>query len=70
MRLERIDEAINEAERFLKRAKAARVQAEVACKQHPTDKYLWISSGALAAACKRSSMDLSKALVPLRKAER
>jgi len=70
MKLERINDAIEEAERFLKKAKAARKQAEVLCKEYPTDKYLWISSGAVAAACKRSSMDLSMALVPLRKYER
>lgn len=57
MKISAVREAISEAERFIKRAKMLK-----------EDQYLrgetpW---GALSASCKRSSLDLSKALAKMR----
>lgn len=59
MRLRVIEVAISEAERFLERAKSAKREAEKDQFKH--------SHGRKAAACKRSSMDLTMALASLRK---
>lgn len=63
MRLDTINEAIAEAERFLKKAKAARKQAQ----EEKPGFYANTATGPVASATKRASMDLTRALVPLRR---
>lgn len=64
MRRDLLDEAIEEAQRFLKRAKALK-------KEDPKPKTGFVSGrfsgGMRTAAVRRSSLDLSKALSALRK---
>lgn len=61
MRPETLDEAIREAERFIKRAKACK-------KSVREDAFggVWFDDGKASGAVKRSSMDLTQALADLR----
>jgi len=59
-----LDSAIFEAERFIKKAKEAKESAERNQRHGYPDCQIW---GKEAAAARRSSMDLSNELVPLRK---
>ena len=57
MKISAVREAISEAERFIKRAKAIKEE------QFARGEATW---GALSASCKRSSLDLSRALAKMR----
>jgi hypothetical protein len=60
MNIETLNRAISEAERFLKSAKEVQQQAE-----HTS--WGWITGTRYSAACKRASMDLTRALSDLRR---
>jgi len=62
MKLEILITAIGEAERFIKRAKDWKRRIE-------TDKYALISGTKEGSACKRASMDLTRALVDIRRGD-
>ena len=64
MKIETIDVAIKEAERFLKKAK----ECKKAATKSRTNAFVWYFSGKETASMKRSSMDLSRALADLRRA--
>jgi|GEM_PF-1290197 len=65
MRLSRLNIAIEEAERFLKKAKEVRKQVKFT-----NDVVDGLSTPSMqVAACKRSSLDLTRALAVLRRAD-
>lgn len=68
MTKETLDEAIAEAERFLKKAKAVRWEKRTvpACGNYPALDYMEITHPE-AAAAKRASLDLTRALARMRK---
>lgn len=66
MRLEVLDEAIREAERFVRAANQAKRMAGVYQSEHlGREKHL--NGGKWTAAAKRASMDLARALVAVRR---
>ena len=60
IRVEQIDNAIVEAKRFIRKA-------ELWARLLGNDRFAYISGSTEGGACKRASMDLTRALVPLRK---
>ena len=60
MKIDKLTDAMKEAERFL-------VKAEVACHSLRTDKFAYMSGTKETGACRRASMDLTRALAELRK---
>ena len=60
MNKDTLNEAIQEAERYLKKAKRAQKASEV-------NKYFYITGCVESAACRRASMDLSRALSNMRR---
>jgi hypothetical protein len=60
MNIQTLNRAIAEAERFIESAKEVRQQAE------HTD-WLWVTGTRFTGACKRASMDLTRALSDLRR---
>ncbi len=61
MNLDRLNTAIEEAKRFLGTASEAKKQARV------VGDHTFIDGGRASGACKRASMDLTRALADLRK---
>jgi len=67
MKIETIDVAIKEAERFLKKAKECK-KAATKSRANAANAFVWYFSGKETASMKRSSMDLTRALADLRRA--
>lgn len=65
MKTEDVKEAIREAERFIKKARKIHDVGWTDCSGK---KQVYLKCGADAAACKRSSMDLTRALAKMRRA--
>lgn len=65
MRIDQLDAAIVEAERFLKAAREARRSPTVKSATGKT----YLASGPRAASAKRASMDLTRALVGVRRSD-
>jgi hypothetical protein len=67
MKLETIQNAIDEAKRFIDRAEKAKAMITVKPFKDPEHGFYEQSNGQANAACKRASLDLSKALSTMRK---
>lgn len=66
MKPKKVREAVAEAERFLVRAKEL-LATESQCDWNPKEKFFPSTSGRQSGACRRSSLDLARALAAMRK---